>query len=118
MFKLFKENEKKIKIDFYDMPEMEKLEAYQKMNDPQILRLLRSRYTDALTGMVIDKGDEAENLRGRILELANLIDSAENIEKTLLHINEHKEKQDKKRSAIKTLKNKLLTKKTNEINTK
>lgn len=109
MIKLFtKKIVKKTVIGFDDIPEMEKLAAYQKINDKQILKLLKSRYTDALTGMVIAKGDEAENLRGRILELANLIDSAENINETLLKINEHKQKQDSKGRVLKTLKNKLL----------
>ncbi len=97
----------KLKIEFEDIPEMERLKGYQKMSDPAILKLLKSRYTDALTGMVIAKGDEAENLRGRILELANLIDSAEHIEETLLKINEHSAKQKKKGSVLSELKNKL-----------
>lgn len=108
-------------IGFEDITENEKLVAYQKMNDKHILRLLKSRYTSILVTLgnininTKDKSDLRERLSGQIEVLVDLIDSAENINKTLLNIKEHKNKQDKSRSILSTLKNKLIIKKTNEI---
>jgi len=99
---------KYLKFDFADMSDMNRLKAYGKMKDPDIIKLFRARYTDSLVAMTMAKGDQLENLRGRILEDLNFLNSIENIDETLLNIDEHTKKQKQSRSILKELKNKLL----------
>lgn len=103
---------KTIRTDFTDMSDMERLRAYQRMDDPPIRRLLQARYTDSLIGvfLAVMKGNykEADQLAGRMLELYDQLNSIENIEETLGNITAYLERQKRKRSAFQNFKQKLF----------
>lgn len=99
---------KLIRTDFTDMSDMERLRAYQKMKDLQIVKLFKARYTNNILAHLMAKGDEREQMKGRILEDLDILNSIENVDDNLIKINEHLEKQKMKRSALNTLKQKLL----------
>ncbi len=104
---------KYLKFDFAEMNDMSRLKAYSRMKDPLVVKLIRARYTDNLIAMLMAKGDQLENLRGRVLEDLNFLTSMENLEENLYNIDEHTEQQKSKRSIFKQLRNKLINGRTN-----
>jgi hypothetical protein len=99
---------KLIRTDFVDMSDMDRLRAYQRMNDRRIVELFKARYTNNLVAHLLAKGDEKEQMKGRVYEDLDILNSIENIEEHLLKINEYTEQQKEKRSILKSFKNKLL----------
>jgi len=99
---------KLIRNDFTDVDDMERLRTYQKMKDLQIVKLFKARYTNNILAHLIAEGDEKKQMKGRVLEDLDILNSIESVDNNLLRINEHLEKQKSKRSMLENLKNKLI----------
>ena len=94
-----------------DMGEVEILATYNKMNNEPTLKLFRYLYTNILASLAVIKGvskEEEDLVKGRLLQIAGMIDSIESAEDDLLRIKDIMERKEKRSKVLENIKNKLM----------
>ena len=100
-----------LNFDFIkEMPEEKRLGIYARMKDKDILDLLKYLYTNNYAEYILADGDKALILKGRIVQLLDILNTIETAEDSLLRITEYKKKVGEAKQILTTIKNPLYKK--------
>uniref|UniRef100_A0A6H1ZKW8 Uncharacterized protein n=1 Tax=viral metagenome TaxID=1070528 RepID=A0A6H1ZKW8_9ZZZZ len=101
---------KLIRADFSDMNDTHRIRTYIRLKDPDVVQLFRTRYTNNLLAHFMANENEREQMKGRILEDLDILNSIEHSEEMMVDIDKSLEYGKQKRSILEGLKNKLVRK--------
>ena len=93
------------------MDEISVLHAYSGMKNERTLKLFKYLYTNLLASLAVAKKDEADLIKGRLLQVLGIIDSIETADDSLLRIRDIMEKRQSRSKVLESFKNKLMFKK-------
>lgn len=99
-----------VRHDFVEqMNDLERLRTFLKMKDPQIVKLLKFRYTNSFSAHLVSNNDEERwTFKGRVLELLDLLNAIENVEQSLLDIKQYKKGSKERGRILNPIKSKLI----------
>ena len=79
-----------------EMGELDRLDAFMGMNKPEIINLLKARYTDYLSALPAASDKEAELFKGGMAELMGLVRHINSAQDDLINIRERMAKTTKR----------------------